>query len=269
MKYFFLSAWFAVALMASGCDMQNMGGRSVTVRPKLQIDFVEPRMLDASPWQHDALSKTQAIWTVKLTVISKGGRDYSPQQAITADNTTQNEVFFDLQLPLDSTFTFRVEYSQNGQLRARGQTLQRITRDNFIVYMRAAFLPENSTTPVVGFGPSIVSVKANNGELKMALMIDGTTEVIKAVAGKLNITGIDPTRIRFKNALTIRQNYGVDLAWAYPTGRRAPFVLDTLFVPLNTPADVEMKFQQGSLQLLTDPNTVRSYAVTDARVIIK
>ncbi|HRK73695.1 MAG TPA: hypothetical protein PLL64_05435 [Rhodothermales bacterium] len=268
MKYFFLVGWCALVFMASGCDVHPVEA-DTTIRPKLQIGFVTPRMLDGSSLPVEVYAKTEAIWTVKLTITSKGGRDYSPKEAITADNTTQDEVFFDLQLPLDSTFTFRVEYSQNGRTRAHGQTVQRISRDNYTVYMQAVFIPENNTTPIVGFGPSIVSVKSNSGELKMALMIDGTSDIIKAIAGKMNISGIDPSRIRFKNALTVRQGYGVDVAWAFPSGKRAPFVLDTLYVPLDTPADIEMKFQQGTLQLLTNPNTVRSYAVTDARVIIK
>lgn len=261
---FFSLLWF-------GCD-QAAPTQALRIQPKFAIEFVSPRLLEGG-----AASKTEALspdfvkglWTISLQVTSKGGRDYSPKDAQTVDDTIQDEATFEFDIPLDSSYTFAVQYRQNGVLRAQGSTFQKITKDNASVRINVTMLPVNTNAPFIGFDPSLVSVKSTNGTMMMVLKFAGSNETLKGVAAKLNISGIDPSALRFRRAIAVRQSYGYDLAWTWPTGKTGPFTLDTLMVPLQTPADVRLAFQQGALQALLNPNALKTFAVTDARVLIR
>lgn len=264
---------FSLALTA-GCDMQTTENPR-HVRPDLKIRFVEPRALDGLTKTQGTIGApdfTQGVWTIQLSVTSKGGQNYSPKEnnPRVVDDTVQSETTFDLQVPLDSTYTFQVLYSQNGVIRARGVTVQQITKNNPVVYMDVVYLPKDNNTPTIGFNPGIVSVQANGSYKDVALRIEGITEPVKAVAAKLNISGVDLSRLRFRNAIVIRQPYGADLAWTFPQGIRPPFVMDTISIPTDVAgADIRLAFQQGELRILTDPNQIRSFSVTDLRVLVK
>lgn len=255
----------AGALLFFGCDTQTAA--PIVIQPQIKIEFVQPIVLQGiSAKSKMATQSPDAVWDVALTVKSKGGRDYSPV-AKTVDDATTDQVSFDLSLPADTTFTFGIVYSQNGQRRAEGQVVQRITSQSQQVLIPVNLLSSSSFN--LSFSPSVSIIRPSNTPQQLILKLDGAPEALKALACKLQVSGIDLTQVRFRHAISVRQSDGYDLAWTWIQGKTAPFVVDTLDVPVSQSGDFRFLFKQGNLQALSNSNRILTLTASDARILVR
>lgn len=216
------------AMFVVGCDSLGVTtpDSSGFVHPKVSVHYVNGT--DAE------IHKAQGLINVELIVTTVSGQDYSPAPVI-VDDTIEDEVVFDLVLPADSVYSFRVRFVENGQLVGEGGVLQLITEESVEVD-----IPVVSTgdEPMFALVPSLVMTKPISGSIDLVMRYYGDSNGIAGLAVRFSLTGPTPVAIEFEGA-DIEESSGnqVSLAWQFGQPISGINDVGTIKVPLSGVAE--------------------------------
>lgn len=236
-----------IAFGLAGCDSVDVSdGQDGFVRPTVTVHFVNGAGRSAS--------KADAILDVTLVVTTLSGTDYSPEP-VRVDDSIEDEVRFDLVVPPDSAYQFRVRFEESGQLIGEGGLIQTITELTTQVDIPVLTARDE---PWLGIIPSDVDMGVRSGTVDLILRYYGGSTGIAGLAAEITQTGSDPADIEFLN-IDVVETSGAStaLAWRfnapYPTG-----VIDMglIRVPVSSPAEFCLEMNPGDAKSVNSEGTI-------------
>ncbi|MEM1270154.1 MAG: hypothetical protein AAGI08_08905 [Bacteroidota bacterium] len=190
-------------LLLAGCDAADPDA-AAWVSPSVQVELVYPKT--------PALAKSQALWTVTLTVTSPSGDDFSPNP-VTIDDAQTNQAVFDVSVPADSAYTFAVRYEREGALAAEGAALYFV--DSGVGDLTIPAIVRDGSVGAFALVPSVVRVPAGT-PIELGVRYYGDGAPAAGVAAQLNVNGTSPAGLDITGPdLVLPTGNEVSLAWRF------------------------------------------------------
>lgn len=259
-------------VLSTGCD-SYVAHEETTVSPDVEVAFVAPDLLDPaqSVISGDGRSKAGlnnkiGPWQVTLMVVSESGTDYSPEVSTQLISGT-DPARFSVTLFPDSVYTFNAIYSQDGIIGAEGSTTYEVQKSTRIIPLDVVLRPPQDQASM-GFKPAIVVRSAATEMVPLVLQFSGLENPVRALACKMQVSGILASRLAFGNAdISLALGDRIDLAWSWENAQSGSFVIDTLLVPVDQISDITLSFTEGSVQVLEE-SVPRPLSASGARLKI-
>jgi hypothetical protein len=224
-------------------------------------EWVSPRVLvSLTDGIDDALSKSSAILTVELEVLSEGGSDFSPEP-VTVDNNTTNQVAFEISIPADAVYSFLVRFSNSGTLVGEGATVQEVTLETTVVDIDV--LTRSASTPSLGFLPSQVNTSTGSGNIEITVRYYGAGTPVAGIAALFDITGSTPRAFTLDGPdFSLVEGRELNAAWQFGQDVQGVRDIGTLRVPRNQTADFCLEATTENIRVVD-----RAGAITTAGLL--
>jgi hypothetical protein len=238
-------ASLACVALLSGCDSAELYDQERFVRPTVSVYFVNG--------SGSSVNKNQALVDVELIVTTISGQDYSPDK-VTVDNATQSTVTFDLVLPPDSVYGFRVRISENDQLTGEGGVLQLVTEESSQINIPVVSL---TTGPWLAVVPSLVNIPAGPGQIDLIMRYYGSTDDVAGIATRINVTGADPVPVDFVGADIIQiEGNETSLSWYVDTIASDFLDLGMITVPRSQSSEFCLEIPLGDARIVNSAGEI-------------
>ena len=221
-----------LATIVSSCDSNGVLDEAQDwIRPTITVHFVGDD--DA------AFGKNQAILDVQLIVTTIYGTDYSPDP-VRVDNTVDDQVTFEVVLPPDSVYAFRVRFLDNGQLVGEGGVLEFISEETSQVNIPVVPTGDGSRIGVI---PSILQIKTASTSVTLTIRYYGDDHGVAGIATRFAVTGANPVPVEFEpveseNPFILEiDGTNASLAWQFADPVSGINDIGTIRVPLSESAD--------------------------------
>ncbi len=203
---FILTFGFIAAILVSGCDSVDVAGSGRFVRPTVSVYFVNGT--------EAGFGKSQASFDVILNVVTISGQDYSPD-SVRVDDAVETEVTFDLVLPPDSVYGFRVVFRQDGRLAGEGGVLQLVTEETSQINIPVVSAGDE---PWFAILPSMVDMRTASASDSVSLQMRyyGDARNVAGLAARFDVNGPHPVSMNFQGVVfdTLSSSQ-VSLAWQF------------------------------------------------------
>jgi len=215
-----ISITLLACLVFAGCDSNSL--ESDLLEPAIQIQLIDLRegVSDSNKGNLDR-SAVKEVWNVKLDVTNLESNQVFSPPSVSADNSQSSEVRFNLALPPDSLYEFKVTFSQGGQSSGRGLVHHFISESTSSVTVPAYIF--DATTPALVFEPSLISrpvnsdISARNESNVINMVYLGVDKPAEGLAAVLDVTGIAEDDLAVEGPTLFAETGRLNLLWNWAT----------------------------------------------------
>lgn len=250
-----------LALTLVGCD----GGLTNDwAQPRISVHLVNPG--------DTIFAKSAAPLTVSLSVMTLAGNDFSPPDQI-VDNAVDSEVTFEVTVPPDSVYSFRVEFRDGGgTLVGEGAVITEVVNETAQVVIPVVVA--NGNQPMIALIPSGVRSPVHSGNLDLAIRFYGTAASLSGVAAVFSIQGQGPESISVEagpNVVlsVVEQSDGaLSVGWQFNTPTSGNVDLGRIVIPFDRASDFCLEIAAGNARTVTPAGAITKIPATGACIEI-
>lgn len=237
---YILAFGLMAVILVSGCDSVGIVDSERHVHPTVSVYFVNGA--DAG------LGKNMATLDVELIVTTLSGQDYSPDP-VSVNDAVESQVTFDLVLPPDSVFAFRVRFEEDSRLVGEGAVLQLITEESSEIRIPVV---STDNEPWFAILPSVIDVPIAAGSISLQMIFYGGSHSVAGLAARLTATGPNPVAVEFQGGAIVEPaGNPVSIAWQYaPPVSVVEETVGTIKVPLSQAAEFCLEISPGDTRIV-------------------
>jgi hypothetical protein len=253
-NYISLTLLFVAAIWVSACDSVELED---TASPQIRIVFADHA-------QAARAAKMSTVWDVRLSVVSTGGVDYSPDP-VRINDAVNDEAVFMVELPADSVYAFSVVYSRSGIETAVGAVTELVERSTSDITIPVVY--RDGSIPSLTLLPSRVRIPRTPGTVQLDMMYFGRLEPVVGLASRLRVSGTSASALTVDGPdITLDSENIIEAAWRFTDAVVGAQRIGTLTAPTTSEGTICVSVNAGDTRTVAPNGTVSPIASNQACV---